>query len=49
MPVVSSTVTTPLGIEYKGVSFQGKICGVSIMRAGEVSLRVDGAAMGTDV
>jgi len=39
LPVVSSTVTTPLGIEYKGVSFQGKICGVSIMRAGEVSLR----------
>jgi len=49
LPVVSSKVTTPLGIEYKGVSFQGKICGVSIMRAGEVSLRVDGAAMGTDV
>jgi uracil phosphoribosyltransferase len=24
-----------LGIEYQGVSFQGKICGVSIMRAGE--------------
>ncbi|KAH8086427.1 putative uracil phosphoribosyltransferase 1 [Filobasidium floriforme] len=35
LPVVSHTVTTPLGIEYQGVSFQGKICGVSIMRAGE--------------
>lgn len=35
LPVVSHTVITPLGIEYQGVSFQGKICGVSIMRAGE--------------
>ena len=24
-----------IGLEYNGVSFEGKICGVSIMRAGE--------------
>jgi len=24
-----------VGLEYNGVSFEGKICGVSIMRAGE--------------
>ena len=35
LPVVALTVTTPVGKEYSGVQFQGKICGVSIMRAGE--------------
>ncbi|KAG9247888.1 uracil phosphoribosyltransferase [Calycina marina] len=35
LPVVSHTITTPVGREYAGVRFQGKICGVSIMRAGE--------------
>ena len=35
LPVVEHTVTTPVGREYAGVMFQGKICGVSIMRAGE--------------
>jgi uracil phosphoribosyltransferase len=35
LPVVAHTVTTPVGKEYSGVKFQGKICGVSIMRAGE--------------
>jgi hypothetical protein len=25
-------VTTPTGLEYNGVGFEGKICGVSIMR-----------------
>ncbi|KAI9824829.1 MAG: Uracil phosphoribosyltransferase, synthesizes UMP from uracil [Phylliscum demangeonii] len=35
LPVVGQTVTTPVGREYAGVKFQGKICGVSIMRAGE--------------
>ena len=34
-PVVEQTVTTPIGRTYAGVKFQGKICGVSIMRAGE--------------
>ena len=29
------TVTTPVGRPYDGLAFQGKICGVSIMRAGE--------------
>ena len=28
-------VTTPVGRTYNGVKFEGKICGVSIMRAGE--------------
>ena len=35
LPVVEHTVTTPVGRLYAGVKFQGKICGVSIMRAGE--------------
>ncbi|KAI9714762.1 MAG: Uracil phosphoribosyltransferase, synthesizes UMP from uracil [Bogoriella megaspora] len=35
LPVVQQTVTTPVGRSYTGVKFQGKICGVSIMRAGE--------------
>lgn len=35
LPVVAHTVTTPVGKDYTGVKFQGKICGVSIMRAGE--------------
>lgn len=35
LPVVTHTVTSPVGKDYVGVQFQGKICGVSIMRAGE--------------
>ena len=35
LPTVQHTVTTPVGRPYVGLSFQGKICGVSIMRAGE--------------
>ncbi|KAI0398232.1 uracil phosphoribosyltransferase-domain-containing protein [Xylariaceae sp. FL0594] len=35
LPVVEQTVTTPVGRNYAGLMFQGKICGVSIMRAGE--------------
>ncbi|KAK2765892.1 Uracil phosphoribosyltransferase, synthesizes UMP from uracil [Arachnomyces sp. PD_36] len=35
LPVVEEAVTTPVGRSYLGVRFQGKICGVSIMRAGE--------------
>ncbi|KAL5614197.1 hypothetical protein BROUX41_000036 [Berkeleyomyces rouxiae] len=35
LPVVSHDVTTPVGRTYSGLMFQGKICGVSIMRAGE--------------
>lgn len=35
LPVVEHMVTTPVGRQYSGVKFQGKICGVSIMRAGE--------------
>ncbi|EEP79203.1 uracil phosphoribosyltransferase [Uncinocarpus reesii 1704] len=35
LPVVEQGVTTPVGQTYLGVKFQGKICGVSIMRAGE--------------
>ncbi|CAK3832657.1 Uracil phosphoribosyltransferase [Lecanosticta acicola] len=35
LPVLPHSVTTPVGREYSGVKFEGKICGVSIMRAGE--------------
>ena len=35
LPVVGHTITTPVGRTYYGVKFEGKICGVSIMRAGE--------------
>ncbi|RHZ75411.1 hypothetical protein Glove_214g25 [Diversispora epigaea] len=35
LPVVDKTIITPTGNEFKGVGFKGKICGVSIMRAGE--------------
>ncbi|KAF2474362.1 PRTase-like protein [Lindgomyces ingoldianus] len=35
LPVVEHTITTPVGRNYSGVKFEGKICGVSIMRAGE--------------
>jgi uracil phosphoribosyltransferase len=35
LPVIEHSITTPLGKSYAGVKFQGKICGVSIMRAGE--------------
>ncbi|KAK0457903.1 uracil phosphoribosyltransferase-domain-containing protein [Armillaria novae-zelandiae] len=35
LPVVKRTVTTPTGTTYEGVGFEGKICGVSILRAGE--------------
>ncbi|KAL6944384.1 Uracil phosphoribosyltransferase, synthesizes UMP from uracil [Hanseniaspora osmophila] len=35
MPVEAKTITTPTGQTYDGVSFLGKICGVSIVRAGE--------------
>lgn len=36
LPVLPHTITTPVGGRtYAGVKFEGKICGVSIMRAGE--------------
>ena len=35
LPVIEHIITTPVGRSYAGVKFQGKICGVSIMRAGE--------------
>ncbi|KAI1827550.1 uracil phosphoribosyltransferase-domain-containing protein [Xylaria intraflava] len=35
LPVIEHTVITPVGRNYAGLLFQGKICGVSIMRAGE--------------
>lgn len=35
LPVKEMTITTPVGRNYDGVQFEGKICGVSIMRAGE--------------
>jgi uracil phosphoribosyltransferase len=35
LPVVPKTVETPIGEKYDGCGFEGKICGVSILRAGE--------------
>lgn len=35
LPVQEHEITTPVGRPYSGVRFEGKICGVSIMRAGE--------------
>lgn len=35
LPVVGHEITSPIGRTYSGVRFEGKICGVSIMRAGE--------------
>ncbi|KAI8999210.1 uracil phosphoribosyltransferase-domain-containing protein [Gaertneriomyces semiglobifer] len=35
LPFIPKPVTTPMGVTYHGLGFQGKICGVSIMRAGE--------------
>ncbi|PKS05214.1 hypothetical protein jhhlp_008584 [Lomentospora prolificans] len=35
LPVIERAITTPVGTTYSGLAFQGKICGVSIMRAGE--------------
>jgi len=35
LPVIPKTVKTPTGATYDGVGFEGKICGVSILRAGE--------------
>ncbi|CEP15520.1 hypothetical protein [Parasitella parasitica] len=35
LPVVDKTVMTPTNAEYQGIDFEGRICGVSIMRAGE--------------
>ncbi|OAA44916.1 uracil phosphoribosyltransferase [Metarhizium rileyi] len=35
LPVIAQTITTPVDRTYDGLMFQGKICGVSIMRAGE--------------
>ncbi|KIP10548.1 hypothetical protein PHLGIDRAFT_100931 [Phlebiopsis gigantea 11061_1 CR5-6] len=35
LPVLPKTVETPTGAIYEGVGFEGKICGVSILRAGE--------------
>lgn len=35
LPVNEQSITTPVGRTYNGLTFQGKICGVSIMRAGE--------------
>eukprot|EP00922_Rhytidocystis_sp_ex-Travisia-forbesii_P049618 GHVS01073837.1.p1 GENE.GHVS01073837.1~~GHVS01073837.1.p1 ORF type:complete len:198 (-),score=22.56 GHVS01073837.1:52-645(-) len=35
LPFESRAVVTPMGVEYAGVGFSHKICGVSIVRAGE--------------
>ncbi|KAG8937898.1 Uracil phosphoribosyltransferase, synthesizes UMP from uracil [Tulasnella sp. 408] len=35
LPVIPKSVETPTGATYEGVAFEGRICGVSILRAGE--------------
>jgi uracil phosphoribosyltransferase len=35
LPITQHTINTPVNRPYAGVKFEGKICGVSIMRAGE--------------
>ncbi|CAO3608151.1 unnamed protein product [Mucor hiemalis] len=35
LPVIDKKVTTPTNCDYNGIAFEGRICGVSIMRAGE--------------
>eukprot|EP01095_Lingulamoeba_sp_RSL-Kostka_P009064 TRINITY_DN30_c1_g2_i1.p1 TRINITY_DN30_c1_g2~~TRINITY_DN30_c1_g2_i1.p1 ORF type:complete len:246 (-),score=78.14 TRINITY_DN30_c1_g2_i1:155-892(-) len=35
LPFEEKTIITPTGSEYKGVQFSSKICGVSMVRAGE--------------
>ncbi|EPZ31636.1 uracil phosphoribosyltransferase [Rozella allomycis CSF55] len=35
LPCISKQIETPTGAVYSGLKFGGKICGVSIMRAGE--------------
>jgi len=35
LPFAECTVVTPTGLDYKGVKFTSKLCGVSIVRAGE--------------
>ncbi|KNE60878.1 uracil phosphoribosyltransferase [Allomyces macrogynus ATCC 38327] len=35
LPLVEQQIETPTGLPYHGVAFQGKICGVPIIRAGE--------------
>ena len=35
LPIRPEIVTTPMNQQYEGVSFEGKICAVSIIRAGE--------------
>ncbi|KAI8370701.1 uracil phosphoribosyltransferase-domain-containing protein [Radiomyces spectabilis] len=35
LPVIDKAVDTPTGVQYNGLAFEGRICGVSIMRAGE--------------
>lgn len=35
LPVEAAKIETPLNVPYDGCAFKGKICGVSIIRAGE--------------
>lgn len=35
LPTHTATITTPTGSQYQGLAFEGHICGVSILRAGE--------------
>lgn len=39
LPTIPRAVRTPVGKEYDGVAFQGRICGVSIMRGETVGCR----------
>eukprot|EP01135_Chromosphaera_perkinsii_P001774 Nk52_evm43s210 gene=Nk52_evmTU43s210 len=39
LPFEEKSVETPTGCQYEGVDFTGRLCGVSIMRAGEAMER----------
>ena len=45
LPVEEAIIKCHGGYEYKGAKFLGKICGVSIVRAGESMLATGGSAM----
>ncbi len=38
LPVQKKTVDTPLNVSYDGLTFEGKICAVSVIRAGDSML-----------
>eukprot|EP00835_Amoeboradix_gromovi_P002481 NODE_141_length_17903_cov_0.288643.p10 type:complete len:104 gc:universal NODE_141_length_17903_cov_0.288643:10281-9970(-) len=46
LPTKTKRVITPIGSEFEGSAFLGKICGVSIMRAGEAMVHITNKGTG---